>query len=106
MSDDAIGFAKVYEVVRGLRLRVQTTPGARVVARYEWHSDVGRSRVHVQSALADASGEALLSLPYSSERPDLGHTSSWRIGVGETTRELEVAEADVRAGREQTITLP
>jgi asparagine N-glycosylation enzyme membrane subunit Stt3 len=104
--DDAIGFVKVYEVVPGMRLRVRTSPGARVVARYAWRSDVGRQRTYVQSAVADPSGDASLSLPYSSERPDLGHTSPWRIGVGESTRELTIAEADVRAGREQTITLP
>ncbi|MBY0278088.1 hypothetical protein K2Z84_22365 [Candidatus Binatia bacterium] len=105
-SDDATGFVKVYEVVPGLSLRVRTTPGATVVARYEWRSDVGRARAYVQSAVADAAGEAILSLPYSSERPDLGHVSSWRIEAGGATRELQVAEADVRSGHEQAITLP
>lgn len=105
-SDDVSGFVKVYEVVPGLALRVRTTSGTTVVARYEWRSDVGRARVHVQSAVADAAGDAVLSLPYSSERPDLGHVSSWRIEAGGATRELQVAEADVRSGHEQTITLP
>ena len=104
--DDEIGFAKVYEVVRGASLRVRTAPGATVVARYEWRSDAGRSRTHEQSAVADAAGEAVLSLPYSSDRPDLGHASAWRITAGGATRELRVSDEDVRAGNERTVTLP
>ena len=105
-SDDAIGFAKVYEVVPGAVLRVRAAPGTSVVVRYEWRSDAGRSRVHEQRAVADDTGEAVLSLPYSSERPDLGQTSAWRVAANGTARELHVAEADVRAGRELTVTLP
>ena len=105
-SDDAIGFAKVYEVVPGATVRVRTAPGTAVVARYSWRSDAGRSRVHEQTAVADDAGEAVLALPYSSERPDLGQTSAWRIEAGGATRELRVTEDDVRAGRERTVTLP
>lgn len=104
-SDDAIGFAKVYEVVPGARVRVQASPGATVVARYEFRSDAGRRRAYEQSARADADGVALLELPYSSERPDLGQTSAWRITADDASTELRVAEDDVRTGRERTVTL-
>lgn len=104
-SDDALGFAKVYEVVPGAELMVRTTPGAQVVARYPYRSDAGRARVYQKTALADASGTARLVLPYSSERADLGHTARWSIESGGRTRELEVAESDVVGGRELAVTL-
>ena len=104
-SDDALGFAKVYEVVRGARLGVRTAPGATVVARYAYRSDAGRSRVYQKTAVADASGAAKLVLPYSSERADLGHDARWSIESDGRTRELAVAERDVQDGRELSVTL-
>jgi len=102
--DDAIGFAKVYEVVAGAVLVVRTTPGAEVVARYAWRSDAGRERVYQKTARADGAGEARIVLPYSSERADVGHTSRWSIASGGRTVERMVAEADVRGGRELAVT--
>lgn len=102
--DDASGFAKVYEVVPGAVLVVRTAPRAEVVARYAWRSDAGRERIYEKSARADDAGDARIVLPYSSERADVGHTSRWSITSGGRTIERMVAEAEVRGGRELSVT--
>jgi len=104
-SDDALGFAKVYEVVPGATLVVRTTPGGEVAARYAWRSDAGRARTYQKSVVAGPDGTARLVLPYSSERPDLGQTARWTIESGGRTAEIGVAEDDVRGGRELSVTL-
>lgn len=101
--DDGPGFAKVYEVVRGARAVVSAPPDAVVGARYAYTSAAGRERVYETSSVADAGGRAVLELPYSSERPDLGQTSAWRLTAGERTRDVRVTEEDVREGRERAV---
>ncbi|MFN8600133.1 MAG: STT3 domain-containing protein [Candidatus Binatia bacterium] len=103
--DDGQGFAKVYEVVRGARAVVNAPPGAVVRARYAYTSDAGRERTYETSSVADVSGRAVLELPYSSERPDLGQTSAWRVTSGDRARDVRVTEDDVRTGRERAVDL-
>ena len=97
------GSAKVFEVVPGARVAVSVDPGATVRARYAYVGNGPRDRVYETSAVADASGRAVLELPYSSERPDLRQTSAWRIESGGRTRDVTIAEVDVRSGRERTV---
>ena len=104
-SDDEIGFAKVYQVVRGATVVVHADPGAQVVARYAYTSDAGRQRVYEQTAVADAHGDARLVLPYSSERPDLGQAAAWSIESAGRRGELRPAERDVLDGRELRLSL-
>jgi len=103
--DGTPGFVQAWEVVAGARLVVRTDPGAEVRARYAWTSDAGRERQYLATAVADDRGEARLLLPYSSERPDLGHHASWRIGSGGREVDVAVDEAAVRDGRELDLDL-
>lgn len=99
-SDDQIGHVKVWERVPGATLVLRGAPGAEVRLRYAWRSDAGRARTYEKTVRLDASGEARVVLPYSSERPDLGQSSAWRIESDRATREIRVAEQDVLGGRE------
>ncbi len=105
-SDEAPGFPKAYEVMRGATLVVHGRPGAVVRARYAYESNAGRRRIWETSAVLDARGEARLTVPYSSERPDLGQASPWLVESDGTQREVEVPEAAVVQGAEVHVRLP
>lgn len=105
-SDEAPGFPKAYQVVRGATLVVHGTPGAAVRARYAYGSNAGRPRRWETSAVLDARGEARLTVPYSSERPDLGQASPWIVESNGARREVRVPEAAVVQGGEVHVRLP
>ncbi len=103
--DGMAGFVQAWEVVPGVRLSVRSSPGAEVRASYAWTSDASRPRIHVATARADGRGEARIVLPYSSQREDLGQTSSWRVESDGRDRDLPVGEDAVRGGHELRIDL-
>jgi hypothetical protein len=105
-NDDEPGFPKVYVVVRGATVVLYGRPDADVRLRYTYDGVAGRRRVHEKSVRLDAAGVARVVLPYSSERPDLGQTAAWTIESLGSTREIRVAEADVREGRVLEVRLP
>jgi dolichyl-diphosphooligosaccharide--protein glycosyltransferase len=105
-ASDEPGFPKAYQVVRGATLVVRGPPGETVRLRYAWQSSAGRARRYETSAVLDARGEARVTLPYSSERPDLGHGSPWVVAHAAAEREVRVSERDVLRGGETAVTLP
>lgn len=99
------GYPKIFERVAGAQLRLRGPPETTYELRYEFVSDAGRNRAVVFEARTDTSGEAELVLPYSSERPDLGHVGRWRIRGPETTREVFVSEDAVVEGHRVDVDL-
>lgn len=97
-EDHHPGNPKIFERVEGAELVLQGTPNASYEVRYEFQSNAGRTRAVAFDARTDPEGVARLTLPYSSERPDLGHVGTWRIPVGNGARGVFVPEAAVLNG--------
>ncbi|MEE3328968.1 MAG: STT3 domain-containing protein [Myxococcota bacterium] len=100
---DAVAY-KLFEIVPGARLEVQTEPGTRVAARIDLRTNQGREFSYRSSTKADPMGWARLTLPYATEWPEgqrarSGPLSLYRIQVGDRSRALRVNEADVVEGR-------
>lgn len=93
------GHPKVFERVAGAQLRLRGRPETTYELRYEFVSDAGRNRAVAFEIRTDVKGDGALVLPYSSERPDVGHVGRWRIGGPEVVRELFVPEDAVVQGR-------
>ena len=95
---------KLFQIVPGARLEVQTEPGTRVAARIDLQTNQGREFSYRTFAEADESGRAVLSLPYATERsrdPEsrVGALSVYGIRFADQSRSLRVREADVMEGR-------
>ena len=91
---------KLFEVVAGAELRVETDPGAWVTATVEVETPVGRTFEHVIRGRADEQGIARLEVPYATLTSAPAHpVDGYRITVGSRVTSVEVSEEDVREGR-------
>jgi asparagine N-glycosylation enzyme membrane subunit Stt3 len=96
--DGKAGYPTAWERVAGARLALRGEPGGGALISYEFVSPAGRRRVYLNSIKLDAKGEGEARVPYSSERPDLGHTARYRVIQGSAILELAVGEKDVILG--------
>jgi len=95
---DATRPLRIFERVAGARLTVAGAPAEVLRLRYEWRTPEGRQRRY-QLMLQPHDGRHEAVVPYSSERPDLGQTSNYRLeSAGGQTLEVRVGESDVREG--------
>ncbi len=103
---DSMGHLKVFEYVKGAHLSVKGPPGQKVAISYSYTSSTGRERIYKKSVVIDGEGRGETILPYSSNRPDYGHTSSYHIEVNGVARNLAVMEKDVIDGASITMEMP
>ena len=96
--DHEAGYPKVFERVEGARVKLRGAPNSSYSFRYEFVSDARRPRTIVFDVQTDSFGRARTTLPYSSERPDLGQSSPWRLHHPKGIREVLVPESAVRDG--------
>ncbi|VAX22315.1 hypothetical protein MNBD_NITROSPINAE03-422, partial [hydrothermal vent metagenome] len=95
-----------YEFVPGAILSISGPPLAKLTIEYKYRSMAGRDRVYKKTVVTGQSGKVDVTLPYSSERPDIGQTSRYQIeGIGVSTS-LFVPENSVMTGRTLHIDLP
>jgi dolichyl-diphosphooligosaccharide--protein glycosyltransferase len=92
---------KLFEVVEGAVLEVETEPGTRVVASAEVVTEGGRRFRYRARGVADASGVARIRVPYASQGPPgPAHApAGWRIEAGGRPRCAAVSEEAVRTGK-------
>ncbi len=98
--DHTGGHPRVFERVEGARLRLRGRPGTTYELEYRFVSSAGRERRYAVAVRTDPGGGAEVVLPYSSDRPDLGHDSRWRVtGPGAApVASLRIPEAAVLRG--------
>lgn len=90
---------KLFEIVEGARLRVQTQAGAGVAAQVPVVSPTGREFIYRAWARANERGEASLRLPYSTEQRTPAYARGpYRLESAGNLATLEVSEADVMEG--------
>lgn len=98
--DHTGGHPRVFERVEGARLRLRGRPNAIYRIEYRFVSNAGRERRYARGVRTGPGGGAEVVLPYSSDRPDLGHDSPWRVtGPGaDPVASLRVPEGAVVRG--------
>jgi len=97
---------KLFEIVEGALLRVHTRAGGDVIAEVPLKSPAGREFLYRAWARADAGGEALLRVPYSTDPVAPVHARGpYTLRSAGRTTSLDVAEADVLEGRIIELTL-
>jgi hypothetical protein len=95
---------RIYERVAGARLQVTGAPGTRVLVAYAFRTPGGREYTY-RREVPLVGGGMEVRLPYSSERPEYGHTSRYMIGAEDGTQAgLLVSEASVVEGRPVPLT--
>ncbi|MBI5816666.1 MAG: hypothetical protein HZB29_13770 [Nitrospinae bacterium] len=106
-KDDDMAQWKFYEFVNGARLAVHGgKPGERLEISYSFKSSAGRERVYRKNVAAGPDGVFHATLPYSSEKPEYGQVSKYRLLAQDGLKdELFVRERDVIAGEEITHSL-
>lgn len=92
------GHPKIYERVRGARLRLTGEPETDYTIRYAFRSDAGRDRVLSLTLRTDRVGVGEVRLPYSSERPELGQDAPWQVLLRGGSRAVHVTERSVHRG--------
>lgn len=91
---------KLFEIVAGADLHVETDAGERVTASVELRTPTGRRFRYVAEAEAGPEGAARLRLPYATRtRVPTRPTTAWRIQAGDRVAALSVSDADVQEGR-------
>src|SRR6185436_13407587 len=86
---DAIRPLRIFERVAGARLTVTGAPAGGLKLTYLWHTPEGRDRRYrLELPVTDGRAEAIV--PYSSERADIGQTSTLRL-EGADGRALSVS---------------
>jgi dolichyl-diphosphooligosaccharide--protein glycosyltransferase len=91
---------KLFGVVAGARVRVTGVgAGTLVSASTRLRTNQGRELAWETAAIADGSGTAILRLPYASGTNGAVTATAWTIRARERVVPLELAEADVVAGR-------
>lgn len=106
VKDDKNGYLKVYEHVPGANLVISGQPEQSLTIRYKYVSMAGREREYKKTVTLDKSGRARATLPYSSDRPDLGHTALYRLaGEGVADQALFISERDVMTGGQARVDL-
>lgn len=105
-KDDSREYLKIYEFVPGAILSISGPPLSKLTIEYKYRSMAGRDRVYKKTVVTDESGKADVTLPYSSERSDLGQTSRYQITGANISTSLFVPENSVMTGRTLHIDLP
>ncbi|HEB73222.1 MAG TPA: hypothetical protein ENI77_11485 [Nitrospirae bacterium] len=105
-KDDKREYLKIYEFVPGAILTISGPPLAKLTIEYKYRSMAGRDRVYEKTVVIDESGKADVTLPYSSERSDLGQTSRYQITGANISTSLFVPENSVLTGRTLSLDLP
>jgi dolichyl-diphosphooligosaccharide--protein glycosyltransferase len=93
---------KLFERVKGARLRGRTLPGAAVTARLELRTNRGRPVAWRTRTTADETGTYLLRLPYANGAapPSLQTAESYRIEAGGCGATASIEEGQVAEGEE------
>jgi dolichyl-phosphooligosaccharide-protein glycotransferase len=90
---------RVYERVAGARILVTGAPGNALQLRYVFRLPGGREAVY-RRVVPLQGGSATIRVPYSSERPEYGHSARYMIRAEDSTEAgLLVSEASVLSGR-------
>ncbi len=91
---------KLFEIVPGVVLEVDATPGETVVAEALVETPTGRRFFHRAEATAEPSGIARIRVPYANEtRAPARLVGPWRIRAGDgPERNVRVTDADVESG--------
>lgn len=91
---------KLYEFVKGARLSVAgVKKGGSCSITYKFVSSAGRERIYTDTAMAGEDGRLSFLLPYSSERPEYGHTAGYVITCGQGfSANIHIREKDVVDG--------
>ena len=90
---------KLFEIVPGARLHVETLPGDHVEADVVVATPAGRHLHYRAEADADAAGAAWLSLPYATRTSAPAHpTGPWRVHAGDAKWNVDVEDAQVQSG--------
>jgi hypothetical protein len=90
---------RIYERVQGARLQVTGAPGTVLRLRYAFRTPQGKEFAHRREVTL-AGGAAEIRLPYSSERPEYGHSVRYMIQAENGTEAgLLVTEANVVQGQ-------
>ncbi|MDH5639106.1 MAG: hypothetical protein OEZ04_11510, partial [Nitrospinota bacterium] len=103
--DDKPGYLKAWQKVMGARILLAGPPLAEVSVVYEFTSASGRRRVYSRSIRLDDEGKGRMIAPYSSDRPDLGHVSKYRITHAGGVAALFVKESQVLGGEALEVNL-
>jgi hypothetical protein len=94
----AVPYAKLFEVVRGVRLAGTAEPGAEVEARLRLRSR-RRELGFVARAAADAAGRYVLVLPYATgAQGDVESAAHYELRSGGKMAEASVTEEQVQRG--------
>jgi dolichyl-diphosphooligosaccharide--protein glycosyltransferase len=97
-GEEAVPY-KLFEVVEGAVLEIETRPGARASASAEIVGGEGRRFTYRARAAADARGVARIRVPYATEPAGPAHAlGTWRIRSNGGPRCVQVRERDVREG--------
>jgi hypothetical protein len=95
---------RIYERVQGARLQVTGAPGSVLRLRYAFRTPQGKEFVH-RREVPVTGGAVEIRLPYSSERPEYGHTARYMIRAENGTEAgLLVPEASVVQGQVVSLT--
>jgi hypothetical protein len=98
--DRAAARYKLFGVVPGAELRVRgAAPGAEVSATVPVRTDLGRTFAWTTRAVAGATGEAALRVPYATGWNVLAAAGTYRVGDGRRFRDVPVTEAQVEGGQ-------
>lgn len=106
-EDHRPGDVKIFEFVRGARLLVRGgEPYETVSVTYSFTSTTGRARVWRDEARFDAEGAVVFRVPYSSQRPEFGHSAAYIIESAGAARRVMVPEEAARQGGTVTVAWP
>ena len=98
VEDSRVAY-KLFEIVKGALLEVETTPQTRVRASLTLDTPSGRSFLYLASADAGNDGIARLRVPYSTASETPIHANGpYRIIAGTQLSRVHVNEVDVRDG--------
>jgi len=90
---------KLFEVVPGAAVAAAVDPGTRITARAPVFTNQGRTIDWATSAVADATGRAVLRLPYATGRNGEVTASAYEVRAGERQATVTVTERDAVEGR-------
>ncbi len=91
---------KLFEIVRGAVLEIQTQGGERVSVAVSLETEDGRRFTYAGSGQADENGRASFRVPYATgESQPVRASGPYRVSAGFSLARVHVNEVDVREGR-------
>lgn len=99
-----LNYCKLFERVRGARLRGQAPPGSRVALAMSVASNRGRRFDYKDGAVAGADGAYEIQVPYATGQRRGMRVGAARVAIAGQARQVTVSEAAVREGL--TVTVP